>query len=171
MFTLPIRVLFVIIALALGVHSAVTGRATWPLYFAGAAILVVSYFRSGTVWLAVRAIQTGKLDQARRLLDQIWNPTWLGSQSRAYYEWMRGGLASEGKQWQEARAHLETSLAHRLRTENDRSLVEGYLAAALFNCGDVADARERLVTAKGRNPKPEVQAILHQVEQEIANSS
>ncbi len=162
MFTLPIRGLLFAIALVL---SYLTDHLYVRLgYLAASIVLAVGYLRSGTVALAFQALRSGSLPQARRLLAQTRFPNWLSAQSRAYREWMLGIFALDEKRWTNARDHLQSAVEHGLRTPNDRSLAEGYLALALFHCGDVPAAHQRLTSAKEGMAKPEGFEVLEQIE-------
>ena len=75
MFTNPVR--FTLVGLAFTVSVIAFARGEWPialLYLTAALLLVVSYFRNGTLWLASRAYRRQDPDKAEKLLAQIKAP-------------------------------------------------------------------------------------------------
>jgi len=162
----------ILLCIGLAAYLLAAGRS-----FAGAAALAIAaslaygYFRYGTVWLAFRALRAGRSDRARALLDQIRFPDRLRSQDRAYYEMLHGMLACEREEWTTAKDHFQRAREHRLRTANDRSMVECLLAEVLLRCGDPVAAREHLELARGHFPKPEVAAAIRNVEELIARGT
>jgi hypothetical protein len=170
MFSYPIRILLIVLAAAAGAYQAARGDGGLALaYLAGCALLVWGYFRSGTVWLAFRSFRAGNVRQGDRLISQIRDPRLLGSQQRAYYEWIKGSLAAQAGDSKAAEAHFRESLARRLRTSNDRSLVEACLAQVLIEQGKTDAAREAIGAARGRQHKPQVGSMLDNLETRIGS--
>jgi hypothetical protein len=165
-FSLYGRMALILFTLGFGAFQIAQGRATpGAIWLAAAVLLVYGYVRHGTVWLAFRALRAGNSKRAEALLDQIAFPDWLQSQHRAYYEFFRGTLAAARDDWEAARGHLATALKHKLRTDNDRSMVECVFAAALLCTGDRPGAREHLELARSYDHKPEVDVEIRKVEE------
>lgn len=157
MFSRPIRYVLIAFSLFLSVYLFWRG---WHLaggwYLACVALLIFGSFRYGTVYAAHRAMFTGRFDRAVKLLNEIRYPWLLNSQNRAYYEMLRGLIAAERGEWPTAREHFQSALGHKLRSANDRSLVECKLAEALIHCDEPATAQRLLEQARSRQPKPAV---------------
>ena len=164
MYSSRVRLILLLAAFAFAGNSFANGRITWILAVVAAVAIAVGYFRSGTVWLAFQAWKSGHNERVCLLLDQNRFPDWLSSQSRAYFEFLRGLLASADERWLDAQAHFKAALTHRLRTDNDRSLVECYLATTMLNLGDPVGARSKLTSAMSRAHKPEVDTLVNIVE-------
>jgi hypothetical protein len=161
MFPLWVRLLLIAAMLGRGSYLIYSGDRTGYLGIAAAMLFVYGYFRYGTVWLAWRAAQKGKLDAAQRLLAQNRFPSALTSQSRAYHEFLSGVIAFNHGQDSDAERHLRTSLNFAFRTENDRCLAEVTLAELLAKNGITAEVRELISQASRRDCKPEIFARIN----------
>ena len=158
----------ILFSVGLGGYQFATGsRFVGACFLAAAALLIYGYFRYGTVWLAYRALRTGRPERARTLLDQIAFPDRLRSSDRAYYEMLRGMLAGEREEWATARDHFQRALEHDLRTSNDRCIVECALAEALLGCGETVAAGEHLELARTHRHKPELTVGIRKLEEMI----
>src|SRR5687767_14115293 len=128
-YSVSARIAIIVLCAGIGASLIAAGR-----YFGGTCgfvavgLLVYGYFRHGTVWLAHRMFRVGKKDRVQSLLDQIAFPNSLGSQSRGFYEMLRGFLACERGELEVAKDHLLRTRSFDLRTTNNRSLVECVLA-------------------------------------------
>ncbi len=151
MFSPKTRIFLGLVLLAMSVYLLFLGertRAMFPL--AAIAILLVQYFRSGTVWLAFRSLRAGNFAKTEQTLAQIYKPNWLNRENRAYYEMLKGLIAQHAEDLSSAAAHLRTALQYRLRTANDRSFVKTRLAQIEEQMGEDA-APAQSVTAPAQS--------------------
>jgi tetratricopeptide (TPR) repeat protein len=167
MFRNRLRGAVILLSAGLGVYLLVSGFIWGLAFLVAAALLAWGYYRYGTVWLALQALSAGDGERAARLLKSVRRPTRLGSQSRAYYEYMRGVLAAGEERFDRAESHLRSALDHRLRTENDRSLVECTLAEVLALRGQKEEARVVLDRARARDHKPTLDELIERIEQRL----
>lgn len=148
MYSIPVRLALVVSSIGFGIYLIRAGDSLGWMLMVVAALLVYGHFRYGTVWLAFRAVKRSDMDRAARLLTQVSNPKTLSSQQRAYFEMVSGMVAAHREQGAEAEQHLQASLDYRLRTENDRAIVEATLAELLAKRGDISGARALLDSAR-----------------------
>jgi hypothetical protein len=170
-FSLYGRIALMLLVLGFGIVQLWRGRtAPGAALIIAVALLAYGYVRYGTVWIAFRALRAGKSKRAETLLDQVLCPDWLRSQDRAYYEFLRGILATEREDWGTARDHFLTALRHNLRTSNNRAMVECALAETLLSAGDPDAAREHLDMARSHDHKPEVELAIRKVEDMLSRA-
>ena len=129
------RVALVILFLLLGVllHVMEGIQAAWYLY-AGALILIASYFLFGTVWAAYQLLNRGNVLEAEQTLLLTRYPQWLIGRNRTYYYLVRGLIHLQHKEISDGEAALFKTLAGNLRSR-DRAL-------ALLNLAHVAFVRK-----------------------------
>jgi predicted Zn-dependent protease len=163
MFPTSIRFLLVVASAAFGAYQIHRGNVAGGLYLLAAALLAYGHFRYGPVWLALRTARRGNMDRTRRLLEEVHNPDWLTSDQRAYFELTSALVAADRKDDPAAEKHLRLALDHRLRTENDRALVEVMLARILIERGRAEEADEILARAAARGSKPEVARMIDEL--------
>lgn len=165
MFSGWMRVGLVFVSGILGVYQLQQRHhATAAMFLVAIVLLIYGHYRYGTVWLAFRRLRTGDTRRASRLLAQISTPRLLNSQNRAYYEWIKGELACEAGDFAAAESHFRQSLAHDLRTSNNRCVVEARLAAVLIKQNMSEEAQELIRVARQRQHKPQIDTILDDLE-------
>ena len=168
MFTAPVRIVLIVGAFLVGIAAVVGGQPRpGSLFILGAAVLAIGHFRNGTVWLAHRAETSGQFARATSLLKQIGRPEWLAPQQRAYYNLLRGMASFRAATFHEAEAAFEAAIAGSLRTQNDRALALGMLAASQLELGKREVALSNLRQAKAFSAKPQVSEFLNSVEQQF----
>jgi pentatricopeptide repeat protein len=165
MYTPLTRVLLFLFMLALAAEARMRDR--WWLAIAclaAGALLVVGYYRNGTVWLAWRAMKKQRFDRARRLLATIRSPERLSAYQRACYEYLSGILPALGGGTSDA---PEAAIAHLRRARdgwrglpNNRCLATLVLVEYLVRAGDLREARSLLEEARQTDHRPDVGAIL-----------
>ena len=128
-----LRLALAVASFLAGAYLLVTNEYTGVVFLGGAAYFGYSYFKYGTVWLAFREVAHGRMDAAAKLLAQVKNPEALGSEQRAYFELASGLVCASKAQNQAAEQHLQSALAHELRTDNDRAMAEAVLAQLLVD--------------------------------------
>ena len=173
MFTPRLRFFIIILAVTYGCLRVSQGdRAAWMLLVA-AAILFIGHFRNGPIRPALMALQNGKIEDAKKLVNSIRYPHLLSAQSRAYYHWIRGLLAA-GSPADLAFAERELQLAidGSLRTRKDRCLAMASLAEVVAQSNDFTRANELLDKAVQSSPNPTTTDYLNSLRsrfQEAAN--
>ena len=168
MLTPRLRILFVALALLLGVASLSQGRvADGAVVLLLASFVAWGYFRSGSLWLALAAYRLGNVERMRDHVRRVRWPRLLSPRWRAYYHWLQGvALVIEGRV-APARDHLLQARRWRFRTENDRSIMECQLADMAIRCGEPAQAWGHLRHARGLRHHPLVDALIAHVEERI----
>lgn len=126
MFTINIYLKFALIAIFLGggVLLAIF-QGFWyafPLLLVGL-ILLASYLLLGTVQSTAQLVQEQRFDEAEKRLALTANPKWLYVTNRAFYYIMKGSLAAQRQDNNEAEKHFETALGLNLPSDNEKAMV------------------------------------------------
>lgn len=167
MFTFSIRMILVAATACVGAYRLSSGNQDGAMLLVASGLLVYGHFRYGTVWLAYRAARAGKFERAGQLLSQISRPSILSSQMRAYYEFVHGAVAANSDRNEQAEQHFRNALQFKLRTDNDRCVVEINLAELLAQRGALDEARELVASARTRHCNPQVAAIVETVAESV----
>jgi hypothetical protein len=167
MFSPPVRLLLATLALAFGVWGLMRGEPVGWALMGAAVLLVVGYFRHGTVYAAFRASAAGDQERARNLLAGTRYPHLLGAQDRAYYHWIRGGIAAHDGNAEHARAELVTAAGGALRTDNDRCIVHYQLGEVALAIGNREAAREYLRQAREFRHRPQADELLDSLDERL----
>lgn len=168
MFSPALRLCLILASVAFGVHQLLQGNTLAGMGFlAGAGLLAWGHVRYGTVQVAFQRLQAGDVRGANRMLDGVKRPDMLASQHRAYYELIKGMLAVQEEAYEKAETHLRTALVHKLRTDNDKAIVEAHLAAAVLQLGKEEEAKKLIASAREKNPRPTLVAMLDKLESTI----
>ncbi len=169
MFSPGIRWLLVALSLAFGIRELLEGRWHGGMFIGAGLLLGYGHFRYGSVRAAFVALRRGKLQRAAKLLHRT--PTrWLSGQSRAYYEWVSAALAEAHGDVPKARDHLSAAVELPLRTDRDRVLALGTLAALHEKMGETAAADQRLNEAEELGPDEAVSRLLQQIRNKLPRS-
>ncbi len=132
MFSINIYLRFVLMVVLIGggiALSAIYGF--WygfPFWLVGL-FLLIGYVVLGTVQSAAQILQTGDLDAAERRLKLTLTPRLLYVINRAYYYMLKGTIAMQRKQIDEAEAWLRKARDLKLPTDNERAMVLLQLAS------------------------------------------
>ena len=126
MFTINIYLRFALITLCLlgGTAAAFTWGFWWafPLLLAGI-ILVAGYILLGTVQSAAMVLQTGDMVAAQKRLDLTFFPQWLFKPNRAYFYMLKGTIAGNEKDYENAEAYMVQAQSIGLPTDNEKAMV------------------------------------------------
>ncbi len=76
-------------------------------------------------------------------------------------------LALQGKQEEQARAHLLAAARLPLRLPEEKAFVQALLAALALDAGDAEQARNRLANARSLARNAQIDAVIAQVEGRI----
>ncbi|MDX1684829.1 MAG: hypothetical protein R3275_06285 [Saprospiraceae bacterium] len=126
MFTINIYLKWALTALFLlgGVILAVT-ISFWyafPLLIIGL-ILLASYLFLGTVQSAAQLMQDGDFEACERRLDLTFKPSWLYVTNKAFYFLIKGSIAMNAKDSDEAEAWFNRAKDIKLPSDNERAMV------------------------------------------------
>lgn len=104
-------------------------------------VLLWGYFRKGSVRLALSRLRNEEYEEAGKALEHTTRPERLDKKERAYYLFVKGFLAREKDNYEEARICLEESLNEGIRNQND-------IAMALLALTDMEMVRNNRTKAK-----------------------
>lgn len=162
MFALRDRLLCALVALAVGLLIA--GQPLGWLFVAQIVLLAYGYIRYGPMVAAFRAYHACDWSRLERLLGEVRRPAWLRAPERAYFEFLRGVLATVRGDALSARRHLAVVDPARLRTDHIRCVLECYRAEAALSAGDVAAAASHLASARALPHRPEADTEITRLE-------
>ena len=126
MFTINIYLRFALIAVLLlgGIGMTFVWGFWWsfPFILAGL-ILLAGYILLGTVQSAAMTLQTGDMDAAQKRLNLTFFPNWLYTPNRAYFYMLKGTIAGNEKNYEEAEEFLVKAQKIGLPTDNEKAMV------------------------------------------------
>ena len=108
-------ILGAVIQFRLGISQA------WYLYLGGVLLLLTQAFM-GNVWTAHSLLKRGKINDAEKVLDQVWSPNLLLRRNRAYYYFSLGLIYLQRKELHEADNMLSEAIELGLEHPNDSAL-------------------------------------------------
>lgn len=141
-----LRWLFVLIFLVTGVIAPFTDMGIWValIFFATAAILILSHFMFGTVLRARVALGQANVDKAEELLNQIKRPNWLTKRYQAYYYFVRALIASFRQDANLAMEYSNKALAYEALGGQEVGILRYNLARAAYENQNYANAKTEL---------------------------
>ena len=86
-------------------------------------ILLAIYILFGSVNSAAKHIQDGDFENAEKKLKLTWKPDWLYVTQRAFFYIMKGSIAMNNKDMNEAERLFDTALAMNLPSDNEKGMV------------------------------------------------
>lgn len=164
------NVRFAIIALATVLLAWTVTREEYELsalVALGIVLLIVSYFRDGTVVLAARSFQNKDYEKTERLLKEIADPGKLRKSRRGYYEFIYGNIELQRMNYEKAEMHFQVASRFPLRNENDKALVFVHLANLNLRKKLMDRAEAYLAKARELKISARVQNIISKIETEI----
>lgn len=155
MFTPLSRIILLLVCAALSVVAAVFNiYSLLTIACLASVFLLWGYFRKGSVSLALARLRNEEYKEAEAIIEQTTRPEKLDKKQRAYYLFVKGFIAREKDQYEEARILLEESLNEGIRNQND-------IAMALLALTDMEmvkknrkQAEDYFVQMKGLKVKP-----------------
>ena len=132
-------------------------------------LLVVEYFRQGTLILASKAYHQQDYDRAEELLNQIKKPEWLSKKRRGYYEYFRGGIALQRKDFDAAEVHYELAVQYPLKQLNEHiaALVHVANISIRLHKYDKAEAYLQLALKHEGKITAKMRAVIDRLKQDI----
>ncbi len=172
MYTTPVRFAIATLALAVSVMAFAWGeRPIALLFLTGALLMVVGYFRNGTLWLASRAYRRQNPDKAERLLSQIKAPHLLQRRARPYYHFLRGVLTFRHGRHEEAEPHLTQALSQGPLSPGSVCMSHCMLALIQASRGNHPQARQHLDSARELPHPAALDELIASTEEEIATAN
>ena len=171
MFSNLTRITLIAVCVAGGIYLGIRGDWRAVFFIVPAILWTYGYFRYGTVWAAFQALRKGDRSRAEELISQVNRPELLSPQQRAYYEMIKGSIKAQDKQWEDAEKHFQEALRHRVRTENDRNVIELSLAEIAIERGRNESAAQLLEGIRGRSFKPELESLIQRLEDRLKATS
>jgi hypothetical protein len=149
MFSLPVRIAFILMAATYGIYKLAGGHQSGYLFLAASGLLAFGYFRYGPIRPAFLAMRRGDLTAARKHVQTIKFPKLLSAESRAYLHWVNGVIAAEiSGDFPHAEEQMRSAINGRLRTSNDRCIATAELARIVAKGNDVKKALQLLEQAE-----------------------
>lgn len=169
MFTPFSRILLLLLCAALSVVAAVFNIYSLLIITSIiSVILLYGYFRKGSVHLALSRLRNEEYTEAERILEQTSRPERLDKKQKAYYLFVKGFIAREKNQFNEAKIFLEESLQEGIRSQND-------IAMALLALTDMemvkknrSKAREYFLQMKDLKVKPSLMPSIRKMQEWLA---
>jgi tetratricopeptide (TPR) repeat protein len=173
MFTINIYVKFALIALFLGggiILSLIYGFGySWILIIIGL-IFLLSYILLGTIQSASEMLQKMDFDGAEKRLDLTLKPGWLYVTNRAFYYILKGSLAANRKDNNDAEAYFQKALTLKLPTDNEKAMILLQMAGIQANKNNWTGAKNYFYQCKNlKVTEPTLKDQLKQFEVAINN--
>jgi tetratricopeptide (TPR) repeat protein len=173
MFTINIYLKFAIIAICLVggvILSFVLGIGyTWLFILIGI-IFLISYILLGTVQSASEMLQSMDFEGAEKRLGLTLFPNLLYVTNRAFYFILKGSLAAQRKDNNEAESYFNQALALKLPSDNEKGMILLQMAGIQANKGNWAGAKNYFYQTKGlKLTEPSLKEQFKQFETAINN--
>lgn len=156
--------------LALGIIISFLPRGmawSWLFYVPGL-ILLIGYILFGTIGPASKALQAGDFDKAQNLLDKTWKPNWMIKFNRGTFFFIKGTIATQKKQFQEAEDFMKQALDIGLPSDDFTGQVLLVLAQIAGSKNRRTQAKNYIREAKQLNIKePVVLQAINDVEKQL----
>ena len=91
--------------------------------------LLVSYIMLGTIQTSAQLLQLEQFDAAEKRLAWTWKPNWLYKTNRAMFYILKGGLAMNRQNFNEAEEYFKTAESIDLPTDDEKAMVQLQLAS------------------------------------------
>ncbi len=173
MFTINIYVRFALIAACLLGGTLLTFIYGFlyalPFLLTGI-ILLVGYFLLGTVQSAAQLVQDQDYEGAEKRLDLIWKPEWLFTTNRAYYNMIKGTLATFKKDNESASEYYAKAQDIGLGSDNETAMIELQMANMAATKNKWQQAQLHLNKLKGLSiTEPQLKEQVKQFEKAMKN--
>ena len=170
MFSNKARILVTVVFVALAVFFAyqkVLELSLVSLLFI--VLIIVDYFKQGTLVLAAKHFHDKDYDGADVLLKQIKKPEWLMDKRRGIYEYMLGAICLHKQDYEAAAEHYELASKFPLRSVNEHVAALVHAANVNIRLGNKQKAKECLAQAKTNEDKitAKMKAVIEKLEKEL----
>lgn len=132
-------------------------------------LVIVEYFKQGTLVLAAKHYHDKDYDGAEALLKQIKKPEWLMDKRRGIYEYMLGNINLYKQNYEEAALHYDLASKFPLRSVNDHVAALVHAANINIRLGRYEKAEGYLADAEKHEEKTtaKMKAVIEKVKQEL----
>ena len=132
-------------------------------------LIIVEYFKQGTLVLAAKHYHDKDYDGAEALLKQIKKPDWLMDKRRGIYEYMLGNINLHKQDYEEAALHYDLASKFPLRSVNDHVAALVHAANINIRLGnyDKADAYLKEAMTHEEKITAKMKAVIEKVKQEL----
>lgn len=166
MFTPVSRIILLLLCAALSVVGAIFNLVSVIIIASILSfILLYGYFRKGSVMLALKQLRKEDYKEAERVIDMNSQPDRLDKKDKAYYLFVKGFVAREKDQFEEAKIFLEEALQGGIKNQND-------IAMAILALADMEmiNKNKRAATAyflqiKDLKVKPELMPTIRKMQE------
>ncbi len=175
MFTINIYLRFGLIALGLIGGIALTFLKGFGFWYAFpfwllAIILIIGYVMMGTVQSASMLIQESKFEESKARLGLTFKPNWLYKTYKALYYLLKGSLALNDKDQDEAEIWLQKAQEIELSTDDEKAMVALQLASINANRGKWKAAQMQYRNLKSLNVKtPQIKTQIAEFDKVMKN--
>lgn len=166
MFTPFSRIILLLLCAALSVVAAIYNLVT-VLIIASilSFMLLYGYFRKGSVMLALRQLRKEDYKEAERVADLNQYPDRLDKKERAYYLFVKGFVAREKDELEEAKIFLEESLQGGIKNQNDIAMAILALTDMEMVKQNKKAAKDYFLQIKDLKVKPELMPSIRKMQE------
>lgn len=133
-------------------------------------ILLVSYFLLGTVQSAAMLVQGMQFEAAEKRLGLTIKPNWLYKTNHAFYYLLKGSMAMNLKNYEDAEKWLTKAQEIELPTDNEKAMVSLQLANIHATKGKWNNAKMHFAKIKKlKVTEPQLKEQIKQFEKAITN--
>ena len=133
-------------------------------------LFLASYILLGTVQSAAQLVEKTQFAAAQKRLDLTWKPNWLYKPNRAYYYIMKGTMAAQMKDNEEAEKWFMTAKQIGVPSGNEAAMVELQLANLMAVKKKWQAAKNHLRAAKKQKiTEPQLREQVKQFEKAFTN--
>ncbi|MEM9920904.1 MAG: hypothetical protein AAF990_22585 [Bacteroidota bacterium] len=141
----------------------------FPLLLIGIALLA-GYLFLGTIQSAAQLVQTAQFEEAEKRLSLTFKPEWLYKTNRAFYYLIKGTLAMQRKDMDQAEEWLNKAQSIELPSDNEKAMVQLQLANIHAMKNRWNKAKIHFTQAKKlKVTEPQIKEQIKQLEKAITN--
>jgi len=128
-------------------------------------MLLYGYFRKGSVMLALKQLRKEDYKEAERVIEMNSQPDRLDKKDRAYYLFVKGFVAREKDQYEEAKIYLEEALQGGIKNSNDIAMAVLALADMEMVKNNRKAAKEYFIQIRDLKVKPELMPSIRKMQE------
>ncbi len=128
-------------------------------------ILLYGYYRKGSVGLALRYMKEENYKEAERVLAYTTHPERLDKQQKNHYLFIKGFIARDKDQYEEAVTLLEEALSGGLKNQQNRAMALLALADIQMMQSNKNAARNYLMQMKGLKVPPHMMSAIRKMQE------
>lgn len=165
MFTPLSRIILLLLCAALSVVAASFGIYSLLIITSIASMMILyGYFRKGSVSLALSRLRHEEYTEAEKIINYTTKPERLDKKQKAYYLFVKGFIAREKDNFDEAKILLEESLNEGVKNQNDIAMAILALADMEMVKKNKNRAKEYFLQIKGLKVKPSLMPSIRKMQ-------